>query len=225
MARFRLLVVLLGLLVAGALAYWAQGTARVGAQEPPSCSPDERQVQTFTGTQDQTTPPFDIRGNEWRFVANARTTTEASGNLNVDANNQAEPARPIPEAFVTLSASPGQTPSESSDILDGPGSFTLEIEANGVEYTIRVCERGGGGGQPKDQPTGAPKERPKSAPKEQPKGQPRQQPAPPPRPIPSPPEPSFKAGGPSQGPVPLMPNGRCLREFPVKQGGACWVAS
>jgi hypothetical protein len=213
--RFRLLVVLLGLLIAGALAYWAQGTARVGAQEPPSCSPDERQVQTFTGTQDQTTPPFDIRGDEWRFVANARTTTEASGNLNVDANNQAQPERFIPGASVIVTASPGQTPSESSNILDGPGSFTLEIEANGVEHTIRVYERGGGG---------QPKERPKSAPKEQPKGQSRQQPAPTPRPTPPPPEPSFKAGGPSQGPVPLMPNGRCPKEFPVERGGACYTA-
>jgi hypothetical protein len=222
--RFRLLVVLLGLLVAGALAYWAQGTARVGAQEPPSCSPDERQVQTFTGTQDETTPPFDIRGGEWRFVANARTTTEASGNLNVDANNQAQPERPIPGAFVTVSASPGQTPSASSNVLDGPGSFTLEIEANGVEYTIRVCERGGGGGQPKDQPKDQPQQQPKVQPKQQPKGQSRQQPAPPPRPTPSPPEPSFKAGAPSQGPVPLMPNGRCPKGFPVERGGACYTA-
>jgi hypothetical protein len=48
-------------------------------------------------------------------------------------------------------------------------------------------------------------------------------PTPTPFPIP-PPTPSFKAGGAEAGPVPLMPNGRCPKEFPVKQGGACYAS-
>jgi hypothetical protein len=32
----------------------------------------------------------------------------------------------------------------------------------------------------------------------------------------------FEAGGPSSGPVPLMPNGSCPREFPTMQDGACY---
>ena len=31
----------------------------------------------------------------------------------------------------------------------------------------------------------------------------------------------FKSGGPKDGPVPLMPDGGCPAEFPVKQDGAC----
>ena len=49
----------------------------------------------------------------------------------------------------------------------------------------------------------------------------------PPTPTPfqiPPPTPSFKAGGAEAGPVPLMPNGRCPKEFPVKQGGACYAS-
>src|SRR5919199_1938794 len=32
----------------------------------------------------------------------------------------------------------------------------------------------------------------------------------------------FNAGGPETGPVPLMPDGGCPEEYPVKQGGACY---
>ena len=33
--------------------------------------------------------------------------------------------------------------------------------------------------------------------------------------------PQFKAGGSQTGPAPLMPNGGCPKEFPVKEDGAC----
>jgi hypothetical protein len=48
-------------------------------------------------------------------------------------------------------------------------------------------------------------------------------PTPTPFPIP-PPTPSFNAGGAEAGPVPLMPNSHCPKEFPVKQGGACYAS-
>jgi hypothetical protein len=32
----------------------------------------------------------------------------------------------------------------------------------------------------------------------------------------------FDAGGPKSGPVPLMPDGSCPVEYPVKQNGACY---
>jgi len=32
----------------------------------------------------------------------------------------------------------------------------------------------------------------------------------------------FDAGGPSSGPVPLMPDGSCTAEFPAEQSGACY---
>ena len=50
-----------------------------------------------------------------------------------------------------------------------------------------------------------------------------QQPPPPQLPQPTPaPAPQFKAGGSEAGPVPLMPSGGCPKEFPVKQGNACY---
>jgi hypothetical protein len=32
----------------------------------------------------------------------------------------------------------------------------------------------------------------------------------------------MNAGGPANGPVPLMPDGSCPVEYPVKQDGACY---
>ncbi len=66
-------------------------------------------------------------------------------------------------------------------------------------------------------------------------------PPPPPRPAPQPPPPSppptptpsppidegelMNAGGPGEGPVPLMPSGGCPEEFPTKRGGVCYAAT
>jgi hypothetical protein len=41
-------------------------------------------------------------------------------------------------------------------------------------------------------------------------------------PTPQRPRDLFNAGGPSNGPVPLMPDGGCPKEFPVKHNGLCY---
>ena len=41
-------------------------------------------------------------------------------------------------------------------------------------------------------------------------------------PTPQPPRDLFNAGGPTHGPVPLMPDGSCPREFPSKRGNLCY---
>ena len=43
-----------------------------------------------------------------------------------------------------------------------------------------------------------------------------------PTPPPQPQAPLMKAGGPSEGPVPVMPGGRCPKEFPVQLGNSCF---
>jgi hypothetical protein len=47
------------------------------------------------------------------------------------------------------------------------------------------------------------------------------------RPNPSPqPNPDlFDAGGPTAGPVPLMPGGSCPKEYPIKRADACYTES
>ena len=66
-----------------------------------------------------------------------------------------------------------------------------------------------------------------SRPTPPPPEQPGPTPSPPPQPAPSPqPAPGsgtlMTAGGPSAGPAPLMPDGTCPVEYPVKRGGACY---
>ena len=74
-------------------------------------------------------------------------------------------------------------------------------------------------GTPKT-PSPAPKT-PPPAPKTPPP--PPKAPSPPPPPPPSPPPaPPFNAGGPSSGPVPIMPGGDCPKEFPAKRGEVCY---
>jgi hypothetical protein len=41
-------------------------------------------------------------------------------------------------------------------------------------------------------------------------------------PTPQPPRNLFGSGGPTNGPVPLMPDGGCPKEFPVKHNGLCY---
>jgi hypothetical protein len=41
-------------------------------------------------------------------------------------------------------------------------------------------------------------------------------------PTPQPPRDLFSSGGPTNGPVPLMPDGGCPKEFPAKHGGLCY---
>ena len=66
---------------------------------------------------------------------------------------------------------------------------------------------------------------PKTTPPPSPRTTPTPPPSPPPRPTPPTPAPAppFKAGGAEAGPVPLMPSGSCPKEFPVKQGKACYA--
>jgi hypothetical protein len=73
-------------------------------------------------------------------------------------------------------------------------------------------------------PPGEPKSpREPTSPKGQTKSGPTPPPPPPPRPTPPPNQGElFKAGGPSDGPAPMLPSGGCPKEYPEQQGGACF---
>ena len=76
---------------------------------------------------------------------------------------------------------------------------------------------------PPRSPPSSPPPSPRPSPSPSPNPVPNSSPSPAPNSSPSPrPAPPFKAGGPQAGPVPLMPNGGCPKEFPMKEGGACY---
>jgi hypothetical protein len=186
-------------------------------------------VDTFAGTADQTFPEFEIDGAEWRFIVEATSTAETSGS--VDVSTVFDPNNPESgSAIVSVDPEFNPTDTDSSSVIDGPGTFTLEVDANGAEYNVLVCEsqtpgvRNGGtktdSPKTKTSPSPAPKTPPPT-----PSPSPAPRPTPPPQPAPAPPPDSgtlFKAGGPKTGAVPLMPSGKCPKEFPNKRGGACY---
>ena len=64
---------------------------------------------------------------------------------------------------------------------------------------------------------------PRPTPRPTPEPTPDPEPTPAPAPTPQPnPAPAFNAGGPAKGPVPVMPDGDCPKEFPAKEGNACY---
>ncbi len=233
MTRFRWVVPVVALAALAVGSYWyASGPFEAQAQQETGTCPNARLIDEFTGTGSQETDTFETTTNSFRITYNLEAIEEdptRGGNLD-------------PQLYISVYQQEGRrlvgTASQEGEgsgetfVNQPPGTFFLDFSVLWGRYTVRVEQCEGGtpstnpqAGQPKDQPKDQPKQQPKVQPKQQPKGQSRQQPAPPSRPTPSPPEPSFKAGAPSQGPVPLMPNGRCPREFPVKQGGTCWAAS
>ena len=105
------------------------------------------------------------------------------------------------------------------EILDEEVTNEGSLDENLLEDDIR--------GGPTTSPTPPPRPSP-SPPPTPPRPTPQPPPSPPPTPTPSPPIDEgelMNAGGPGEGPVPLMPGGGCPEEFPTKRGGACYAAT
>src|SRR5215212_9363768 len=105
-----------------------------------------RSVDTFTGTENRRTGPFEITGDSLRI----RFQTDPVGQdpflptVEVDVLN--ENGQPIGEGFIVFDGEDG-----SENILAGPGTFRLEIRADEASYNVTVedCvgnDGGGGGG-------------------------------------------------------------------------------
>lgn len=170
-------------------------------------------------TESQTTEPFEIAENSFRVSGEASSLQEAPPSLQISPRDETGQS-------VSLISSFEEGPFDQL-VLEGPGTFTLDITASETEYTVTVedCvlpasgDPGEEGTSPEftvPQPTPAPSP---------PQPVPAPQPAPSPTPEPQPPDQGgtlMSAGGRKEGPVPLMPNGKCPKEFPVADGSACY---
>lgn len=111
-----------------------------------SCSDNEDLVDTFTGTEDDTVGPFEITGDEFRVVFEATTTSSSDGDLSVDVLD--EDGLFVGSGFVAVIPDLSDTETDDTGVIDGPGTFTIEVDANGVDYEIIVCQdqdQGNGG--------------------------------------------------------------------------------
>ena len=185
------------LFIVGGLLLWFvwlvwQYNSTAQAQETEDCA-NAQVVNRFTGTGNQGTDPFEATGP---FQLTYDLTAAGSANLDEPSLN-----------IYVYDQQSGQIVADASQEGEGtggvivdvpPGTYTLSIFAINGEYTTTVEQCGGGLPSPDPDP-GSPK-------------------TPSPTPSPSPGS-LMKAGGPETGPVPLMPNGSCPREFADKRTG------
>lgn len=104
---------------------------------------------------------------------------------------------------------------DDSDVLDNDPGGSDGIACETFEYDNPERDETPVDVSGDDTTTPSPPPRSNPAPSPPPKS------APTPSPSPRPEPPLLEAGGPTIGPVPIMPNGSCPREFPEKRDGTC----
>ena len=151
-------------------------------------------VQTFTGNGIKDTQPFTVTSDIWRLRYDFESTTPDQQASSFDMSVY-KTGNTIPESVITLER-PG---SDTSYVNAGAGTYYLSIGSANATWSVTV----------EDCSASAPPSTPA--------------PASPSRKQPKPDRNLFEAGGPTSGPLPLMPNGGCPREFPVQRGKACYA--
>jgi hypothetical protein len=155
-------------------------------------------VQTFTGNGIKDTQPFTVTSDIWRLRYDFESTTPDQQSSSFDMSVY-KTGNTIPESVITLER-PG---SDTTYVNAGAGTYYLSIGSANAPWTVTV----------EDCSASAPANTPASTPA----------PASPSRKQPKPDRNLFESGGPTSGPLPLMPNGGCPREFPVQRGKACYA--
>jgi hypothetical protein len=168
-------------------------------------------VQTFTGNGIKDTQPFTVTSDTWRLSYDFESTTDHQKSSSFEMTVY-KPGNTIPESIITLE-SPG---SDTSSVNAGAGTYYLSIGSANATWTVDVeeCDASAPPGTPNPGPASA--SGTASTPAPTPAAGSRQ-------PKPKPERDLFESGGPTFGPLPLMPNGGCPREFPQQRGRACYA--
>ncbi len=136
--KFR--VMLVGM-VAAFLVLASSAAAQVGEAEADEGCANPQVVETFSGTENQRTPQFEITSDTFRLTYNIEMTGPNSfpvfGTDVLGENGQ--PIGTDQRSFLTF---------EEDSILAGPGVFALKIRASDVNYeiTVKDCTGAGNGG-------------------------------------------------------------------------------
>jgi hypothetical protein len=96
-------------------------------------------VETFTESNSQITPPFEITGNTFRLSLEADLVQEGEfGFISIDSVD--EEGLVVPFGGIFVNPVEGTT-DESVNVLKGPGTFTLRTESENVqcEVTVEDC--------------------------------------------------------------------------------------
>jgi hypothetical protein len=176
-------------------------------------------VQTFTGNGIKDTQPFTVTSNTWRLRYNFESTTDDQQSSSFEMTVY-KPGNTIPESMITLER-PG---SDTSYVNAGAGTYYLSIGSANATWTVNV-EECDASAPPSTPDPGSTKRDAGSAKKSASGSTPAPTPPASGRPPPKtkPDRNLLESGGPTSGPLPLMPNGGCPREFSVHRGKACYA--
>jgi hypothetical protein len=177
------------------------------------------EVQTFTGSGIKETQPFTVTSDTWRLRYDFESTTPDQQSSSFDMSVY-KTGNTIPESVITLER-PG---SDTTYVQAGAGAYYLSIGSANATWTVTVedCSASAPPGSPNPEGSAS-----SSAPASTPASTPASKPATTPTPDspsrkPKPKRDLFESGGPENGPVPLMPDGRCPAEFSVERAGLCY---
>jgi hypothetical protein len=130
------------------------------AQQGNEGCANPRQVRTFNGTQNQITPAFNITGNTFRLRYDLTDLDEDPGFDSFSIRPIAEDGIGVGDSVLVFDPGSG-----SQNILEGPGSFTLEIESDGFDYEVVVddCTGTASGNAENSEPSAAQNNEPSTA--------------------------------------------------------------
>jgi hypothetical protein len=176
-------------------------------------------------TTDQRLGPFQVDRETVRVSGNARPTGPSDQVLmDIDlVDDEGLPAG----AGASINE---EGPFEENILVRTAGTYSLEIKTfSDVEYNVTASACGSSPpGGPDDADGEGTQKSGSTTPKTKTPATPPKSSSPAPK-SPSPPPPPtpnsgalMSAGGPTTGPVPVMPNGSCPQEFPERRGDACY---
>jgi hypothetical protein len=196
------------------------------------------EVQTFTGNGIKETRPFTVTTDTWRLRYDFESSTPDQQPSSFDMSVY-KTGNTIPQSVITLER-PG---SDTTYVNAGAGTYYLSIGSANATWSVTVeeCSASAPPGSPNPggsasssapatTPTSTPAStspppKPKPSSKAKPSPKPKPQPKAKPQPKPKSKGNLFDSGGPTVGPAPLMPDGGCPKEYPIKRADACYTES
>jgi hypothetical protein len=200
------------------------GGTEVQAQGQTGTCPSAQLIDEFSGTGAQETDTFNTTTDSFRVSYDLSTTPD----LERIGTGPALSITIESEGRSVGLASKTDEGSGETFVNEPPGTYNLDIVAAGeYDITVEQCEGGNPDTNPIPGSTTPQKTQTPPAPAPKTPATPPKTPPPAPKtPAPAPKDSGtlMNAGGPTTGPMPLMPDGSCPREFPTMRYGACYPA-